>query len=320
MYTPHFQSLKILYGYLQTTFHLLWTVLKKNGWSSFWTILALAEVISIPIESVYLPLNGVQDKSYKFHNLLALPRNSKDENVKVIVMWTRTAYKNPKQIWNPNHFVPLIKPSTTSNLSSTSTQLHLDSFIDFPPLSSTPVPFNASRCSIPKHQFSPVDSSSTNRPTPPFIDSLEDFPSHSSSSKSDFKLNQPAISTSPSSQSKIDTDTVTTVHHEPANYFSENHLQRGNLTATEVFQSIINTENTVYEKIPNGPKENVYFLIDNSSNVVRKSYTKSSQFANDCGAWDSHSDRTVKSDFIVQSDNTYVTHVLKTISTVSKNK
>jgi hypothetical protein len=66
---------------------------KKNGWSSFWTILALAEVISIPIESVYLPLNGVQDKSYKFHNLLALPRNSKDENVKVIVMWTRTAYK-----------------------------------------------------------------------------------------------------------------------------------------------------------------------------------------------------------------------------------
>jgi hypothetical protein len=74
MYSPHFQSLKIVYGYLQTTFHLLWTVLKKSGWSSIWTIIALAEVIGILIESVYLPLSGVQDKSYKYLNLLAVPR------------------------------------------------------------------------------------------------------------------------------------------------------------------------------------------------------------------------------------------------------
>ena len=71
-----------------------------------------------------------------------------------------------------------------------------------------------------------------------------------------------------------------------------------------MFQSIINTENTVYENIPNGSKENVYFLIGNSSNVVRKSYPKSSQFADDCGALDSHSGRTVETNFIVQSDNT----------------
>ena len=89
MYSPHFQSLKIVYGYLQTTFHLLWTVLKKSGWSSIWTIIALAEVIGILIESVYLPLSGVQDKSYKYLNLLAVPRYSKEENVKVTVMWTR---------------------------------------------------------------------------------------------------------------------------------------------------------------------------------------------------------------------------------------
>jgi len=31
---------------------------------------------------------------------------------------------------------------------------------------------------------------------------------------------------------------------------------------------------------------------------------KSSQYPDDCGAWDSHSGRTVKTDFIVQSDNT----------------
>jgi len=34
---------------------------KRYGWSFIWTILALAEVIGMPIESVYLPLNGVKD-------------------------------------------------------------------------------------------------------------------------------------------------------------------------------------------------------------------------------------------------------------------
>ena len=68
--------------------------------------------------------------------------------------------------------MPLIKPltaQTTSNLSgsSTSIQLHVDSFIDFPPLSSTPIQFDTSKCSTPNSQFSPVDSSSTNRPTSP---------------------------------------------------------------------------------------------------------------------------------------------------------
>jgi hypothetical protein len=69
--------------------------------------------------------------------LMKMNQQDKDENVKVTVMWTRTTYHNPKQMWVPNHFVPLIKPltaQTTSNLSgsSTSTQLHVDSFIDFP--------------------------------------------------------------------------------------------------------------------------------------------------------------------------------------------
>jgi hypothetical protein len=43
---------------------------KKSGWSSIWTILALAEVIGIPVESVYPPLNGEKDFSYKHLNLL----------------------------------------------------------------------------------------------------------------------------------------------------------------------------------------------------------------------------------------------------------
>jgi hypothetical protein len=61
-----------------------------------------------------------------------------------------------------------------------STQLHLDSFIDFPPLSSTPIQFDTSKCSTPNSQFSPVDSSSTNIPTyPPTAPSSKPFISDS---------------------------------------------------------------------------------------------------------------------------------------------
>lgn len=44
-------------------------------------------------------------------------------------MWTRTALHNPKQIWTPNHFVALIKDQIS---------LQIDSFLDFPPLLSSP--------------------------------------------------------------------------------------------------------------------------------------------------------------------------------------
>ena len=49
-----------------------------NGWSSIWTILALAEVIGMPIKSVYPPLNGTTDMSYKILNLVEIPRNCKN--------------------------------------------------------------------------------------------------------------------------------------------------------------------------------------------------------------------------------------------------
>lgn len=58
----------------------------ERGWSSIWTIFALAEAIGKPVQSVYLPLNGKNDFSYKFLNLSAIPRNCTDENEQITVM------------------------------------------------------------------------------------------------------------------------------------------------------------------------------------------------------------------------------------------
>ncbi|CAC5358288.1 unnamed protein product [Mytilus coruscus] len=51
-------------NYITSTFECA----SKHGWSSTWTLLALAQVICIPIKSVYPPLNGENDLSFKTLN------------------------------------------------------------------------------------------------------------------------------------------------------------------------------------------------------------------------------------------------------------
>ena len=252
---------------------------QECGWSSIWTIFALAEVIGIPIKSLYLPLNGVKDFSYKILNLTAIPRNCKDEENRITVMWTRTSYTNPKHIWTPNHFVPLMtKPSFAT--TRTSIKPVIDCFDEFPPLS------------------------------PPL--STEPSVLHTKSPKQVIECFEiPSLSSSPD-QTPLSTSDIDDLDQFPVllpsstttDSFKNNRLINGNLTATEIFKTIINTESTCYDAIPNGSKENVYFLLDNRSNLTRKTHLKSNQFHDDCGAWDSHNGRTVKTDFVVQSDNT----------------
>jgi len=112
-------------------------IVLRHGWSSIWTILALAEVIGMPIESVYLHFNGVKDMSFKTLNMLAVPRNCRDENGIVTVLWTRNIRHNPRQMWIPNHCVPLIKltsSQTITTLTTENTVPQIHSMTEFPPL------------------------------------------------------------------------------------------------------------------------------------------------------------------------------------------
>ncbi|GFO17838.1 hypothetical protein PoB_004434300 [Plakobranchus ocellatus] len=45
------------------------------------------------------------------------------------------------------------------------------------------------------------------------------------------------------------------------------------------------TLETVHASVPLGRKENVWFLVDNSDNVIRRKGNKKSQYWDDCGAW-----------------------------------
>ncbi|XP_074646981.1 uncharacterized protein LOC141902919 isoform X1 [Tubulanus polymorphus] len=53
--------------------------------------------------------------------------------------------------------------------------------------------------------------------------------------------------------------------------------------------SVLSSERTVWEQIPMGKKENVFFLVDNTQNSENRSRGKRSSFPDDCGVWDSKS-------------------------------
>ena len=249
----------------------------QSGWSSIWTIFALAEAIGRPIQSIYLPLNGLNDFSYKFLNLSVIPQNCKDPNDQITVMWTRTTFHDPSKTFVPNHFAPLIKdPPTTAPAMPI-----IQSYEEFPPLSSTPV----SEAVPPKPMMSPIDHIKIPDST------------RASYTDSSVQISDNNGSTSPNTSKTSD---ILETHNIP----NSNVLVSGqNLTASQVFDAAMNTSLPTVETIPKGFKDNVYFVFDNSHNIMLRKNSKHSNYSDDCGSWNTHSGRTTKADFIIMPDN-----------------
>lgn len=242
----------------------------EGGWSSIWTLLALADVIGVPIQSIYPPLNGEQDFSYKMLNLTAKPRNCVDVNKVVTVMWTRTTQHNPRQMWIPNHFVPIVQHSCVTHSHS----FFYDSE-EFPPLTRStsptldctnfsPSPVLPPLPSTPKQSDTNLDHNSSSTPC--------DIPMESDHEQDSVLAPPYASIPLPSSQT---------------------------LSASQVFDAVIGQSYPTVKSIPDGYKDNVFFLLDNS---VNKNSLKTT-FVDDCGSWDTHSGRTTKEHFIVMPDN-----------------
>jgi len=58
------------------------------------------------------------------------------------------------------------------------------------------------------------------------------------------------------------------------------------------------------DNIPQGPKENVFFLVNNSENIKRKDNNKRSAFSDDFGFWESNKGTSPKSHYLRNADGT----------------
>lgn len=79
-----------------------------GGYSSVWTIAALATVIGHNIRVVYPPMNGPGDLAFRcLHGIIEPLQQLTRPQEEIIIMWTNLGhYKGG--LWTPNHFVPVI--------------------------------------------------------------------------------------------------------------------------------------------------------------------------------------------------------------------
>ena len=63
------------------------------------------------------------------------------------------------------------------------------------------------------------------------------------------------------------------------------------------------TEADALEQVPDGPKENLFFMVDNQKNVERRSKGKQSEYFDDCGVWISKTTCTMKTVLLLDDSN-----------------
>jgi len=221
---------------------------------------ALATVLQRPIASVYPPVNGLCDRAFRELTCTMHPLRQALSDAPIYVMWSCTAQQDTQQLWAPNHFVPL---------------LHCTS--DMPAIT------------VSDDDQNPVVNAST--------DTVVSSPHSAAFADSDFEAMgaaaiQPEATSTPANQPR----TVSTVVQVATTTGVP--LSRHFLDGYAVL-NVLFSENPMLPAVPNGIKENVYFIMNNSCNTMSRHDSKQSSFADDCGIWDTAKGSTKKHEFIL---------------------
>ena len=77
------------------------------------------------------------------------------------------------------------------------------------------------------------------------------------------------------------------------------------LSATDIVHLLFNVgDKHTVDSIPDGPKENVYYILSEEGNRLRSESGKNKIFPDDCGVWNTAKGRVVKTHFVFDGDNT----------------
>ena len=272
--------------------------------SSVWTMIALCNVIKVPIKSLYPCLNGSKDLPFMKLNQTFQPTGIKsgDNKEPIRVMWTHTQMPRKGKTWTPNHFVPVVNSSQVN--SSKPPAAHVT-----PPqkpkvkAESTPIEQLHKSPTSPESPASPLPNITTPKKRVHDTSSSSDdlsFASPIGIVKPRVKrmrfLSSPGVV---SDDSSLDHSTdespfscfnrYTVLKDEEVNIPQDKievelkKLPAGDryMTVGEAFSTILGADDTnSVNKIPRGRKQNVYVILKNVPENAR-------DFTDDCGVWGS---------------------------------
>lgn len=295
-------------------------------YSCVWTILALSNVINTNMDVLYPCVNGTKDLAFLKLNMELRPNDPVCERP-IKIMWSNTSPPMENKTWTPNHFVPIVPKSaaaeTSKNLAfnfgfnnwgnstpkQVSGKIPKDLHLSFDGRDkSTPKPKITSPVSVPS---SPLPSPNSTPPSSPEIMTpmpAKKRPRTTSQSPTTKKKSKPNNISSPMSSpmsssspdnSFLSRNSFSVLEHEECDIQPEEPATLQPLTNNkfmtidEAYKAITTPSLTISSAIPIGPKNNVYLLLQRTSDNVH-------EYPDDCGAW-GRTGTTVNSTFIKQN-------------------
>ena len=222
---------------------------------------AISAVLMIGIKSYYPPTPDNELLSVPFTRRVYGRGVSESAGIAAVLMWTQCTPLHKGVKFRANHFVILKQKSEPVSIT-----INSDIDIEESLTESESLP-----------SFESADES---------ISLLsEDMPSEESLDLEE----SPVIASTPS-------DTT----HQPdseENKVKGGSISNGKFLGIETVVTLLasSTIDDVKEKIPNGVKENVYFVVNNEENVQKRASKVKSEFFDDCGIWETSSGCSPKS-------------------------
>ena len=90
---------------------------EPGKWSSAWMMIAVSNLLNLPVKSVFPAVNSTRNPVFKTLNCLFRPPFSDPAKGEITIMWTNTTPPQKNSFsrvvkagdwWSPNHFVPLV--------------------------------------------------------------------------------------------------------------------------------------------------------------------------------------------------------------------
>ena len=278
-----------------------------GSFSDMLNIYALSAALKKPIRSYYPPQLS-PDLAYAAFSRKVVGRNvSAAKPIDISVMWTQMSIPSDTKVFHPNHFVTLVDTVNASpqNAKDTYFQKHtecsplyiLDSFSETECSEKEPKKFPT--------EFDLTDGSSTDLDADKRLgesglttttlrnaDSFKNSSQHESGDESNpkqhsVKSNQSLITkyfATSSNSLKANSD-IQTIPDSSSKHGTTGCLKYGKFLDTEKSLNILLQSPPAFDEIPFGKKENVYFVLNNSSNLERRANLKKVVFPDDCGTW-----------------------------------
>ncbi|KAK3107530.1 hypothetical protein FSP39_016804 [Pinctada imbricata] len=298
------------------------------SFSSAFTIHATATVIGKPIRSLYPAVNGIFDNSIGILNRFFSPRNSKSQKNPLCILWSSCLSYPGYGTWTPNHFVFLSSKNDKHNV------LNISDENEFPSLSvasNVPVTksvpdtdithFEFTEHTVATHSDTDMSHTEEHHTDTSQSDVHHTDTSHTEEHHTNMSHNEEHTDTSDTdniTQTDMhqDTHTTTSTCDESLVYIQEpyrnpnvNGLDGKFLSPDTLLNITLQDHADAPHTIPDGTKENVFFVINNTSNKQTE-HKQARSFVDDCGVWQRNKNSLKTTDYI-RSETGSLTTIFK---------